>query len=85
MDVPLLNNKNKGFSTMKQNKKNGSYLSNFDLLVYELNNAIDKTEEQGGSVGIYDLAYSISEIVKEHWGEHNYKAFKDVIKSQLRS
>tara|TARA_R100000963_G_C4597763_1_gene72582 strand:- start:272 stop:463 length:192 start_codon:yes stop_codon:yes gene_type:complete len=55
-----------------------------NLLITELNNAIDKTEEQVGSVGIYDLAYCISEIVKEHWGEHNYKVFKRVIKSELR-
>jgi len=55
-----------------------------NLLILNLNNAIDKTEEQGGSVGIIDLAYCVSEIVREHWGKHNYQAFKDVIKSELR-
>ena len=65
-----------------------------NLLILNLNSAIDMTntsltqavlEEQRGSVGINDLAYSISEIVKEHWGKHNYQAFKDVIKSELGS
>ena len=52
-----------------------------EALATEFSMAIDKIDE---SMSYKDFAHAVSLVLKEHYGQHNFKPFMDELKKELK-